>query len=134
MRKIWIVCFFTTLIIVSCSESKKDKEAALENNNSTSGQTSQREQDNGSPDIKKGLSLIKGSDCIACHMENQKLVGPSYKDVALKYRNDENAREQLIKNITEGASGVWGEVAMPAHPQLSKEQVSQMVDYILAIE
>ncbi|MEL7002455.1 MAG: c-type cytochrome, partial [Bacteroidota bacterium] len=127
MFKVWRICVFILFIAVSCSESKKSAESASEKKKTTENE----QVENKAIEAQKGLKLIKGSDCIACHMDNQKLVGPSYKEVAEKYKNEENAKEQLVKNIIEGASGVWDDVAMPAHPQLSKEDVSQMVDYIL---
>ena len=35
--------------------------------------------------------LAKKNACIACHTVDKKLVGPSYKDVAAKYRGDKGA-------------------------------------------
>jgi cytochrome c len=54
-------------------------------------------------------------------------------DVARKYHDDSTATARLVRKIREGGSGVWGRVAMPAHPALTDEQASAMVGYILSL-
>ncbi len=78
-----------------------------------------------------GKKLIDASDCMACHKREAKSIGPSYRDVALKYKGDNTALEKLTKKVIAGGSGVWGETAMAAHPQLSTADASEMVKYIL---
>jgi cytochrome c len=80
-----------------------------------------------------GKLLIAESDCKSCHMIDQKSAGPAYRDVAKKYKTETRAIEMLADKILKGGSGVWGEVAMAAHPQLTKDQASQMVEYILTL-
>jgi cytochrome c len=81
----------------------------------------------------KGLQLIEGSDCKACHSVENKSIGPSYKQVAQKYKGDAGATERLAKKVISGGAGVWGEVAMSAHPQLSIQDATGMVQYILSL-
>ena len=78
-----------------------------------------------------GKILIDGSDCMACHKEQEKSIGPAYKEVALKYKDDPTAIEYLSKKIISGGGGVWGETAMSAHPQLSAQEAGAMAEYIL---
>jgi len=80
-----------------------------------------------------GKELINGSDCRACHLSNEKSVGPSYLDVAEKYRDQSTAVDYLADKILNGGGGVWGDQAMAAHPQLSKEEAEKMTQYILSI-
>jgi cytochrome c len=80
-----------------------------------------------------GKLLIAESDCKSCHLIDKKSAGPAYKEVAQKYKSETRAIEMLSDKILKGGSGVWGEVAMAAHPQLTKEQASQMVEYILTL-
>jgi cytochrome c len=54
-------------------------------------------------------------------------------DVARKYHDDKAATARLVRKIREGGSGVWGQVAMAAHPALTNEQASAMVAYILTL-
>lgn len=81
----------------------------------------------------KGQKLMEASDCMACHTKEKKSIGPTYRDVANKYKGDNGALEKLTKKIIAGGSGVWGETAMAGHPQLSTGDASEMVKYILNI-
>lgn len=81
-----------------------------------------------------GISLMKDSDCYTCHKLNEKSVGPTFTDIANKYRGDKSAPTYLAERIKVGGGGVWGELAMAAHPQLSEEEIGGMVEYILELE
>jgi cytochrome c len=80
-----------------------------------------------------GKRLIEANDCMACHKKDTKSIGPNYREVSLKYKNDNSSLETLTKKIIAGGSGVWGDVAMAGHPQLSTADASEMVKYILNI-
>lgn len=81
----------------------------------------------------KGLKLIEGSDCKACHAADKKSIGPSYREVAAKYKGSKTAVENLSKKIISGGSGVWGEVPMAGHPQISAADAGEMVKYIMSL-
>ena len=81
----------------------------------------------------QGRQLVEAGDCLSCHQLNRKSIGPAYQGVARKYRDDSTASARLSKKIREGGSGVWGPVAMPAHPALSAEQADAMVAYIRSL-
>jgi len=81
--------------------------------------------------IAEGQSLIEGSDCLGCHKLDEKMIGPSYKEVAAKYENTPENVEILAEKIIKGSSGVWGDVPMPAHG-FSKENAKFMAQYILS--
>ncbi len=83
--------------------------------------------------VADGRRLIAASDCLSCHQLNRKSIGPTYRDVARKYHNDSSATARLIQKIRGGGSGVWGNVAMPAHPALSDEQAVAMLAYIMSL-
>ncbi|MDB5250553.1 MAG: glycosyl hydrolase [Segetibacter sp.] len=80
-----------------------------------------------------GLSLMANSDCKACHQMDAKSVGPSFMAISKKYINDKNAPGYLANKIITGGSGVWGEPSMSAHPQLSKEDATEIVKYVLSV-
>ena len=83
--------------------------------------------------VDQGRRLVEGNDCLSCHQLNRKSIGPAYGDVARKYRGDNTATARLAKKIREGGSGVWGPVAMSAHPALTDEQAAAMVAYIMSL-
>jgi cytochrome c len=79
-----------------------------------------------------GKILVDESDCKTCHHPTNKIIGPAH--VAKKYEfNDENIK-LLAKHIIEGGSGVWGEVPMNAHPDLSQEDAEKMAIYVLSLD
>ena len=80
-----------------------------------------------------GKNLISGSDCISCHKEADKSIGPSYLDIADRYASDPNANDILTGKIINGGSGSWGDVPMAAHPDLSETEAKQMAEYILSL-
>jgi cytochrome c len=82
----------------------------------------------------KGKTLMEGSDCKSCHLIDKKSIGPMYKDVAKKYKGDPKAVDYLAKKVISGGGGVWGEVNMAAHPQLSVADASEMVKYVLSLD
>lgn len=87
----------------------------------------------GSARFANGLRLIESSDCKSCHSIEKKSIGPAYKHVALKYKNDNGAAERLAKKVISGGKGVWGEVPMSAHPQLALKEATEMVKYVLSL-
>lgn len=80
-----------------------------------------------------GQILINKNDCKSCHMTNKRSVGPSYQEVAAKYKGKPAAVESLAQKIIKGGAGVWGDHAMSAHPQLSVADSRAMVEYILSL-
>jgi cytochrome c len=80
-----------------------------------------------------GRLLTQTLDCKSCHKEADKSIGPAFLLVAQKYRNDPKAANYLAQKIVKGGSGVWGDVAMSAHPSLSGGDVNQIVTYILSL-
>jgi cytochrome c551/c552 len=80
-----------------------------------------------------GKSLVQSLDCKSCHKEAEKSIGPAYIDVARKYKDNPTARTYLAEKIINGGSGVWGEVAMAAHPSLPRSDVDQIVNWIMSL-
>lgn len=83
-------------------------------------------------DVAKAKDIANKNACLGCHAVNSKLVGPSYHDVAAKYKGDKNALATLVEKVKKGGSGVWGQIPMPAHPNLSDADAKTVVEWILA--
>lgn len=80
-----------------------------------------------------GLAAIRTSNCFNCHNFNSKLIGPSFNDISKKYASGTTDMALLQKHILEGSTGVWGNVSMPSHPELNKEQATEMIQWILQL-
>jgi cytochrome c len=120
MKKLFLTgC--VSLLIFSCSKKENPPVDA------TSSETTNISE------AKSNLSgdqIIETLDCSGCHAVNERMIGPSYQEIADKY--SEKDMELLASKIIEGGSGVWGSVPMAPHPQVSKEDAKKMVEYILS--
>lgn len=76
--------------------------------------------------------LAKKKNCMACHAVEQKVIGPSYKDVAAKYAGDATAVAKLAEKIQKGGAGVWGQIPMPANPQVSAAEAKTLAAWVLS--
>lgn len=82
----------------------------------------------------KGAQLVAASDCGSCHRENEKLLGPAYHAVALKYPDTPANVAMLSQHIINGGAGHWGDIAMTPHPGLSESDAKEMVRYVLSLK
>jgi cytochrome c len=78
--------------------------------------------------------LAQKKSCLACHAADKKLVGPSYKDVAAKYAGQKDAVAKLAEKIQKGGVGAWGQVPMPANPQVNAEEAKQLATWVMSIK
>lgn len=79
-------------------------------------------------------ALATAKNCMACHAVAQKLVGPSYKDVAAKYAADKTAADKLANKILKGGSGAWGAIPMPANTQVSEAEAKKLAAWVLTLK
>lgn len=85
-------------------------------------------------DAAAAQALAQKSGCLACHSIDKKVLGPSYKDVAAKYKGDKTAEAKMIEKVKKGGSGVWGPMPMPANsPQVKDADIKTIVAWILAM-
>ncbi|MBA3936789.1 MAG: PQQ-dependent sugar dehydrogenase [Planctomycetes bacterium] len=80
-----------------------------------------------------GRDLVTHSDCIACHTMQTQSVGPAFTAIAQKYKSDGAAIDRLVQKVHDGGSGVWGIMAMAAHPQFTTVQLKDMVGWVLSL-
>lgn len=76
-------------------------------------------------------ALLTSNACLSCHALNQKILGPSYHDVAAKYKDDPNALTKLQASIQAGGAGKWGQVPMPPFPQLTEVQSKALAEFVM---
>lgn len=78
--------------------------------------------------------LAQTSGCMTCHAIDKKLIGPSYKEVAAKYRNDKGAEANLVKKVKAGGSGVWGPTPMPPNAHVKEDDIKAIVHWVLTLK
>lgn len=85
-------------------------------------------------DMAGAEAMMKKDGCAACHSVDKKVIGPSYQEVAAKYKGDKDAAAKLIKKVKEGGSGVWGQIPMPPNAAAPDADVKALVDWILTLK
>src|SRR5262249_16300856 len=76
--------------------------------------------------------LAKKHGCFACHNTDKKVVGPSYQEVAAKYRGDKGADAKLFDKVKKGGTGVWGSIPTPPNAHVPDAEVKTLVKWILS--
>ncbi|PKO87392.1 MAG: cytochrome C [Betaproteobacteria bacterium HGW-Betaproteobacteria-10] len=83
-----------------------------------------------------GEAIVKKARCVACHAIDVKRVGPSYKEIAAKYRGDAGAPDRLFAKVRAGGSGNWGQVPMLPHPadKIGDDDLKAAVNWVLGLD
>ncbi len=78
--------------------------------------------------------LAQKKNCMACHATDKKVIGPAYKEVAVKYAGQKDAVGNLAGKIQKGSSGVWGAVPMPANAQVTDAEAKTLAEWVLSVK
>ncbi|WP_249660974.1 c-type cytochrome [Variovorax sp. PCZ-1] len=68
--------------------------------------------------------------CIACHGMDNKLVGPSFKEIVAKQGKRVDAQAYLAAKIKNGGQGVYGQIPMPAQ-SISEAESSRVAQWLV---
>ena len=128
MKKLFVVFGIAALVYACGGEGEK----TTDDKKDTSAATPQAQAPTSATD--PGLEMIASSDCITCHKISEKNIGPAYVDVAKKYDATPAVIDTLAMKVIKGGVGVWGQVQMTPHPNLSMDSARAMVKYILTLK
>ena len=78
-------------------------------------------------------ALAEKQGCTACHQVDKKIIGPTYNDVARKYKGDKEAAAKLAVKVKKGGVGVWGPIPMPPNDKVSEADAKTLVDWVLSL-
>ena len=76
--------------------------------------------------------LAAKNSCTACHSVDKKIVGPAYKEVAAKYKDDAKAEAMLFDKVKKGGVGNWGQVPMPPNAGVRDNDIKTLVKWVLS--
>jgi cytochrome c551/c552 len=79
-------------------------------------------------------TLLRRDGCTACHAIDRKVVGPAFRDVAAKYRQQNGAEQRLVNSTKNGSEGVWGSIPMPPNPAMDDQNLHFIVKQILSLK
>ena len=77
--------------------------------------------------------LAKQKACLTCHAAQTKVIGPSFADIAAKYKADKDADTKLAGKIRAGGSGVWGQIPMPPNAAVSEAEAKTLAKWVLSV-
>ena len=76
--------------------------------------------------------LSQKSGCATCHAADKKIIGPSFKDIAAKYRGNAKAEADLFTKVKQGGKGVWGEIPMPPNAHVKDDDIKTLVKWVMS--
>jgi cytochrome c len=136
MKKLFVIIALVGLsswTLTSCG-SKKEEAKKEEGDDYNAYETAEPAKASDDDLIAQGAQLVDASDCKTCHHPVNKGVGPAHGEVAKKYEFTKANVTLLANKIISGGAGVWGEVPMVAHPDLSKADAEKMAMYVLSLD
>jgi len=77
--------------------------------------------------------LAEKKNCLACHSVKEKIVGPSFKEIAAKYGGQANASQTLAEKIQKGGVGAWGQIPMPPN-DVTPAEAKTLADWVLGVK
>ena len=86
-------------------------------------------------DAAAAQQLARQSNCLKCHAVDRKKEGPSYKDVAAKYKGKPDAHEKVFHHVTSGEKVKFEDGHEEEHAIVKtkeKDKIDNLVDWILA--
>jgi cytochrome c551/c552 len=89
-------------------------------------------------------AAAKKNNCTACHSINNKIVGPAWMNVSLKYKGatkfEYNGKEYplvegLMMKVSQGGSGHWGSMPMPPNDYkgIKQAEIRELVLFVLGL-
>lgn len=131
MKKIYSLAIISALALFIFSCSQKKEKAATEDYGTPKEEATTPVTGDA---IAQGELLVKASDCKTCHHTINKIIGPAHTDVAKKYDFTEANVKMLAEKIIKGGTGVWGQIPMTAHPDISQADAEKMARYVLSLD
>lgn len=91
-----------------------------------------KEVDPRNPGPSPVAELAKRKACLSCHQVDKRLVGPSFREVAARYRGQHGAEAKLLEKVRRGSKDTWGPIPMPPNPDLPEAEATALVRWVLS--
>lgn len=85
--------------------------------------------------LYSGKELADQYGCLYCHKIDEKKDGPAYREIAVKYKGDEQAMAELMNSVKSGSRGKWAgaNVMLPHKKNLPDADLNIIVSWILSL-
>jgi cytochrome c len=75
--------------------------------------------------------LLRSKNCLACHTETRKVIGPSWQEIRSRYSSSDV--EAIAQRVMRGSVNVWGPIPKPQDRNLSQEDAVAAVATIMGV-
>ena len=127
-----IIIIAALVVLTACGGGEKKDEKTTATTEQKAEVAADDLSDN--PIYQKAITIIANSDCRTCHLVDEKNIGPAWREVANKYAGMDTAVKYLSQKIIHGGAGVWGQVPMAPHPNMSQEDAETLAQYVLLLK
>ncbi len=79
-------------------------------------------------------TLAKKHACTACHGVADRIVGPSFQEIAAKRSGEKDAQAKLVTAILKGGTGEYGKIPMPEQPHVPEADVKTLATWVLSLK
>ncbi|MGB6243224.1 MAG: c-type cytochrome [Castellaniella sp.] len=83
--------------------------------------------------LAAGLGLAQQRQCLGCHQVDARRVGPPFRAIAQRFRDQPQAAQYLAQTMRQGSSRQWGAIPMPAQTRLSEADAIRLAQWILSL-
>jgi cytochrome c len=137
MRKLFVMILAASIsatAFTSCGSKKEEEKKEEGEATYETAEPEEKKEESSTDLIAQGAALVAASDCKTCHAAENKIVGPGHKEVAVKYEFTKANVSMIADKIINGGAGVWGDIPMIAHPDISKADAEKMAMYVLSLD
>lgn len=133
MKALWIVIAVAALIVIGARQG-----LTIETPPNELAAARALESESQSNEAQAAEALARKTGCLECHSIDKSIVGPAYRDIAERYKDDSGARAALINKVKNGSKNNWTKVSrgipMPPHSKiLTTAEIERLVDWVLSL-
>ncbi|KUZ38183.1 c-type cytochrome [Burkholderia territorii] len=86
--------------------------------------------------VPEPTELVNAQHCMFCHTPDMTFLGPSFHEIAERYRGDPHAAAELERKLRAGGRVHWGNTPMPSAIDrggpLSRDDAHLLVQWVLS--
>lgn len=82
--------------------------------------------------VQASPELAAKSKCMTCHQVDKKVLGPSFKEIAARYKGQKTAQAMLAEGMKKGVKDKWGKIPMPPQ-KVSDADAQALSKWILTL-
>lgn len=86
--------------------------------------------------VPEPTELVNAQHCMFCHTSDMTFLGPSFHEIAERYRGDPHAAAELERKLRVGGRVHWGNTPMPSAIDrggpLSADDAHLLVQWVLS--